>query len=92
MTDRNYDYLPGDAEGLRSEIAALDRRVTELEAERDAAVAAAVAAEREAIAAMIESHSATDDDGNRLYDLGHWESEWYVLDAEKIVAAIRSRP
>jgi hypothetical protein len=41
---------------------------------------------------MIDNHRAVNDDGDPLYDLGHWESDWYVLDAEKITAAIRSRP
>jgi phage shock protein A len=41
---RNYDYLSDNADALRTEIEALDRRVAELEAERDAAVLA----EREA--------------------------------------------
>jgi hypothetical protein len=57
-----------------------------------AAVRAAVAEEREAIARMIEDYRTTDDDGNRLHDLGEWDGEWFELDSEKIAAAIRSRP
>jgi hypothetical protein len=30
---RNYDYLPGDSDSLKSEIARLDAKIRELEAE-----------------------------------------------------------
>lgn len=67
-----------------------DREVIVTVAEIQRYVRAAVLADREAIAGMIENATATNADGERLHDLGHWESEWFVLDADKLAAAIRS--
>lgn len=55
MSDRNYDYLPADADALKDEIARLDRELIDAREECDERVRAAVAEEQARMEAVYRT-------------------------------------